>query len=63
VTECLGGSMELGEEELGLRYQVGFFSFLFLLVLWVFWGLGWVWVTCGECELIIFGFSRFVIRG
>lgn len=22
VTECLGGSMELGEEELGLRYQV-----------------------------------------
>ena len=23
VTECLGGSMELAEEELGLRYQVG----------------------------------------
>ena len=23
VTECLGGSMELGEEELGLRYQAG----------------------------------------
>lgn len=22
VTECVGGSMELGEEELGLRYQV-----------------------------------------
>lgn len=22
VTECLGGSMELSEEELGLRYQV-----------------------------------------
>jgi len=22
VTECLGGSMELAEEELGLRYQV-----------------------------------------
>ena len=24
VTECLGGSMELSEEELGLRYQVRF---------------------------------------
>ena len=23
VTECLGGSMELVEDELGLRYQVG----------------------------------------
>lgn len=23
VTECLGGSMELTEDELGLRYQVG----------------------------------------
>ncbi len=23
VTECLGGSMELSEEQLGLRYQVG----------------------------------------
>ena len=23
MTECLGGSMELAEEELGLRYQVG----------------------------------------
>ena len=22
MTECLGGSMELSEEELGLRYQV-----------------------------------------
>jgi 3-deoxy-D-arabino-heptulosonate 7-phosphate (DAHP) synthase class II len=22
VTECLGGSMELSEEQLGLRYQV-----------------------------------------
>lgn len=22
VTECVGGSMELSEEELGLRYQV-----------------------------------------
>lgn len=31
VTECLGGSMELSEEELELRYQV---SFLTLLV-WV----------------------------
>jgi hypothetical protein len=29
VTECLGGSMELGEEQLGLRYQVGFFLLLF----------------------------------
>lgn len=24
VTECVGGSMELTEEELGLRYQVFF---------------------------------------
>ena len=38
VTECLGGSMELSEEQLGLRYQVvslmldprGFFSFAIL---------------------------------
>jgi hypothetical protein len=27
VTECLGGSMELSEEQLGLRYQVRFFLF------------------------------------
>ena len=27
VTECLGGSMELSEEELGLRYQVRTFFF------------------------------------
>jgi 3-deoxy-7-phosphoheptulonate synthase len=25
VTECLGGSMELSEEQLGLRYQVCYF--------------------------------------
>ena len=30
VTECIGGSMELDEDQLGLRYQVGFiFSFSF----------------------------------
>ena len=43
VTECLGGSMELSEEELGLRYQVGFSFFLLLFVLWGFFfllGLG-----------------------
>ena len=28
VTECVGGSMELDEEELGLRYQVGVFILL-----------------------------------
>lgn len=28
VTECLGGSMELSEEELGLRYQVLAFVFV-----------------------------------
>lgn len=37
VTECLGGSMELSEEELGLRYQVrysvAFSRFFFLLAL------------------------------
>ena len=31
VTECLGGSMELSEEELGLRYQVRFFFTFWLL--------------------------------
>ena len=33
VTECIGGSMELDEGQLGLRYQVGFFlpcNFIFL---------------------------------
>jgi 3-deoxy-7-phosphoheptulonate synthase len=30
VTECLGGSMELSEEELGLRYQVRVGVFFFL---------------------------------
>ena len=30
VTECVGGSMELDEGQLGLRYQVGGF-FLFVL--------------------------------
>jgi len=29
VMECLGGSMELGEEELGSRYQVRFFLVVF----------------------------------
>jgi 3-deoxy-7-phosphoheptulonate synthase len=30
VTECLGGSMELSEEQLGLRYQVSVGSYAFL---------------------------------
>ena len=30
VTECLGGSMELSEEELGLRYQVRIIAFIIL---------------------------------
>ena len=31
VTECVGGSMELDEDQLGLRYQVGFcFCFFFV---------------------------------
>jgi 3-deoxy-D-arabino-heptulosonate 7-phosphate (DAHP) synthase class II len=33
VTECIGGSMELDEGQLGLRYQVGNF-FLFFLFLY-----------------------------
>ena len=28
VTECLGGSMELSEEQLGLRYQVVFLTLI-----------------------------------
>lgn len=28
VTECLGGSMELSEEQLGLRYQVRYSNFV-----------------------------------
>ena len=29
VTECIGGSMELDEGQLGLRYQVGYFFFYY----------------------------------
>jgi len=51
VTECLGGSMELGEEELGLRYQVGFFLLFFSLfafcALWGWVGFGWLVVNVG----------------
>jgi 3-deoxy-D-arabino-heptulosonate 7-phosphate (DAHP) synthase class II len=32
VTECLGGSMELSEEELGLRYQVRIMTCIILRV-------------------------------
>ena len=32
VTECLGGSMELAEEELGLRYQVRFCGTVIMLL-------------------------------
>ena len=35
VTECIGGSMELDEGQLGLRYQVGPFSECFCLVLFL----------------------------
>jgi len=33
VTECLGGSMELSEEELGLRYQVRLITPIILRVI------------------------------
>ena len=35
VTECVGGSMELDEGQLGLRYQVGIFFYTsFLKIFW-----------------------------
>lgn len=33
VTECLGGSMELSEEQLGLRYQVRRPAFVFVFLI------------------------------
>ena len=39
VTECVGGSMELDEGQLGLRYQVGLFFILFeytLMIIFIF---------------------------
>jgi 3-deoxy-7-phosphoheptulonate synthase len=40
VTECLGGSMELSEEELGLRYQVRLITLTVLTYLITYYLLG-----------------------